>query len=607
VSGGFFAEPRVAAERRPDGTLVLRAHAALGAHDGTMGDLFARAVEAAPDRVFLAERDGPGWRRMTYGEAWNRARGIAAALVAHDLSADRPLLVVADNGIDHALMMLGAMLAGVPMIPASSAYARPDGPSAKLVAIARQIHPGMVFVDAPARMPAAAAIARAHDARLVTGRHLAREAGAMPIGELEATPWDARALAAAESVEPATVAKILFTSGSTGAPKGVVNTHRMLIANQEMLHAVWPGLSRRPPVLLDWLPWSHTFGGNHNFNLVLRHAGTLNIDDGRPLPDAIGRTLDNLRDVAPTAYFNVPRGYNMLAEGLERDPELARRFFSDLDLMFYSGAALPQSLWDRIVRLARASRGDEVPLVTSWGMTETAPMVTAVHYRLDRAGNVGVPAPGVELKLAPVADKLEMRVRGPNVTPGYWRRPDLDDEVFDEEGFYRTGDAGRLADPERPEAGLVFDGRLAENFKLSSGTWVNVGALRVAAIASLAPLVDDVVVAGHDRDEIAIIAFPNAGACRALASGLAAGAPMSEVIAHPAVRAALSAGLARHNQGADGGSTRIAAALLTAEPPSPDANEITDKGYMNQRAVLAARAHLVERLYASPTDPSVVR
>jgi feruloyl-CoA synthase len=604
---GFFAEPRVAAEHRPDGSLVLRAHAALGAHQGTLGDMFARAVEIAPDRIFLAERDGPSWRKMTYGEAWNRARGIAASLVAHGLDADRPLLVVADNGIDHALMMLGAMLAGVPMVPASSAYARADGPSPKLKAIAEQIRPGIIFVDTPVRFPAATAIARTFDARLVIGRGLAHEPGVLSIGELEATPWDARAMAAAEAVGPASVAKILFTSGSTGAPKGVVNTHRMLVANQEMLHAVWPGLSRRPPVLLDWLPWSHTFGGNHNFNLVLRHAGTLHIDDGRPLPGAIGRTLENLRDVAPTAYFNVPRGYGMLAEALEHDAELARRFFADLDLLFYSGAALPQSLWDRIVRLARASRGDAVPLVTSWGMTETAPLVTAVHYRLDRAGNVGVPAPGVELKLAPVADKLEMRVRGPNVTPGYWRRPDLDGEVFDEEGFYRTGDAGRLADPERPEAGLVFDGRLAENFKLSSGTWVNVGALRVAAIASLAPLVDDVVVAGHDRDEIAIIAFANAASCRTLAADLPAEAPLAEIVAHPSVRAALSAGLARHNAGADGGATRIGAALLTAEPPSADANEITDKGYINQRAVLAARAHLVERLYASPADPSVVR
>ncbi len=602
----FFAPASITAAHRADGSMVLRSTVALGDHAQTMGEMFATAVAEAGARPFLAERQGEGWRYVTYNEAWTQARGIAAGLLALGLSPERPLLVLAENGIGHGLMMLGAMLAGVPMTPASAAYARPDGPSAKLSSIADQIRPGMVFVDQPSRLLAAEAIAHTHDARLVTGAAITDAQGAISLAELAATQWGPAAEAAAAMVGPDSIAKILFTSGSTGAPKGVVNTHRMLLANQQMLASVWPGVSHRPPVLLDWLPWSHTFGGNHNFNLVLRHQGTLHIDDGRPVPSAIGRTIENLRSVSPTLYFNAPRGYGMLAEELEKDPALAKRFFGNLDLLFYSGAALPQSLWTRMQALVAAARDSALPFVTSWGMTETAPMVTAVHYGLERAGNIGVPVPGVELKLAPVAGKLEMRVRGPNVTPGYWGRPELNGEAFDEEGFYRTGDAGRLADPERPEAGLIFDGRLAENFKLSSATWVNVGALRIAAIAGLAPLVDDVVVAGHDRDDIAVLAFPNVAACHALAPDLKPDAAFAEVIAATAVRQAVAGALAAYNRTADGGATRIARVLLLATPPSPEANEITDKGYVNQRAVLEARADLVARLYAEPRDPAVI-
>ena len=601
----FFAAPDILAERRDDGGMVLRSRAALGDFEGTVPALLAAAAAEVPERVFLAERAGGDWRRVTYGEAWTQVRGIAAWLLAAGASAERPLLILADNGVDHGLAMLAAMMVGVPAVPVSSAYARPEGASAKLRSIAEQVRPGAVLVDAEARLPAAREVGAMYGAPVLLGQKIAG-AGGNPLSEAASCRWDARAKAAAAAVGPGHVAKILFTSGSTGAPKGVVNTHRMLRANQEMLAAVWPGLGRRPLVLLDWLPWSHTFGGNHNFNLVLRQRGTLYVDDGRPVPGAIARTVENLGLVQPTIHFNVPRGYSILADELEKRPDLARAFFGNLDLMFYSGAALPQSLWTRIETLSREAIGRLVPFVTSWGMTETAPLVTAVHFPLERAGNVGVPAPGVEVKLAPVADKLEMRVRGPNVTPGYWGRPELNAEAFDEEGFYRTGDAGRLADPDRPEAGLVFDGRLAENFKLSSGTWVNVGALRVAAIASLAPLVDDVVVAGHDRDEVAILAFANASACRALVPEAAADAPLADIVAAPAVRAALLEGLRRHNAGDGGSATRIARAILMAEPPSADASEITDKGYVNQRAVLSARGGLVERLYATPRDPSVI-
>jgi len=372
-----------------------------------------------------------------------------------------------------------------------------------------------------------------------------------------------------------------------------------------MIAQLWPFLTARPPVIVDWLPWNHTFGANHNFNLVLRHGGTLYIDDGKPAPGLVERSLANLRAVSPTLYFNVPLGFAMLVDQLERDAALAENFFRELDFLFYAAASLPQPIWERLERVSLKARGSPVPMVSAWGATETAPMATAVHFPIERAGNIGLPPPGAELKLVPHGDKLEMRVRGPHVTPGYWRRPDLSQAAFDEEGFYLTGDAGRLAHPELPSRGIVFDGRLAENFKLTSGVWVNVGALRVAVVAC-APLIADAVIAGHDRDAIGLLVFPNLAACRALCPLLSADAPAEAVIAQPQVRDGLAAGLRRHNESAQGSSTRIARALLLAEPPSIDANEITDKGYINQRAVLERRKTLLALLYREPAPAEAI-
>jgi feruloyl-CoA synthase len=380
----------------------------------------------------------------------------------------------------------------------------------------------------------------------------------------------------------------------------------MLCANQQMIAQLWPFLAARPPVIVDWLPWNHTFGANHNFNMVLRNGGTLYIDDGKPVPGLIERSLAALREISPTLYFNVPLGFALMVEHLERDADLARKLFHDLDLLFYAAAALPQPVWERLERVSLRARGSAVPMVSAWGATETAPMATAVHFPIARAGNIGLPPPGGEVKLVPHGDRLEMRVRGPHVTPGYWRRPDLTAESFDAEGFYITGDAGRFADPQAPARGLVFDGRLAENFKLSSGSWVAVGALRVAIIAAGAPLVADAVIAGHGRDAIGVLLFPNLAACRALCPDLPADAPAETVIAQPGLRDVLAAALSRHNAAAQGSSTRIARALLLAEPPSIDANEITDKGYINQRAVLERRAVLVEKLYSQGAPEVIV-
>jgi feruloyl-CoA synthase len=356
-------------------------------------------------------------------------------------------------------------------------------------------------------------------------------------------------------------------------------------------------------VLLDWLPWNHTFGGNHNFNMVLRNGGTLFLDDGRPTAELIARTVANLREVSPNLYFSVPAGYAMLLPYLEKDGELARSFLRDLRLFFYAAAALSQDIWDRLARLSTA-QGRRIPLTSGWGSTETAPLATTSHFPVERADVIGLPVPGVEVKLAPVGARMEMRVRGPNVSPGYFKEPDLTREAFDADGFYRTGDAGRLLDPTVPEKGLVFDGRLAEDFKLGTGTWVRVGVLRTAVLAASAPVLQDLVVCGHGRDQVGILAWPNLGACRDL-TGEGSADPLS-LARSPEVRAAVRRGIGTHNEANPGASTRIARVQLLADPPTIDANEITDKGYVNQRAVRERRADLVHELFADPPGPDVI-
>ena len=558
-----FAPPAVVRTPRPGGGFILRSPATAPAAAARVGDWLVRWAREAPDRVFLAERDAGGsWRRLRYGDALEAVRGLGQLLLDRGLSPARPLAILSGNSIDHALLALAAMHVGVPVAPVSPAYSLASQDLAKLRALVDVLAPGAVWAEG-------AAFARALDALGVPR---------LPLAPATPTAAADRAFAA---VTPDSVAKILFTSGSTGTPKGVVNTHRMLCTNQAAIAAGWPFLADRPPMIVDWLPWSHTFGANHNFNLVLANGGTLYLDAGKPLPGAFDATIANLREVPSTLYFNVPRGFDMLVGALERDDLLRATFFRDLDLVFYAAAALSPSTWDRLAAVARRA-GAEVAMVSAWGSTETAPLVTQVHFPIDRAGVIGLPAPGLELAFVPAGDKLELRVRGPNVTPGYWRPGGtLEPAPADELGFYPMGDAGRLADEAAPERGVVFDGRLAENFKLSSGTWVHVGELRVALIAACAPLVADAVITGHDRDEIGALVFA--------APGRAADA---------AFRAELAAGLARCNAARAATSARIARVLVLAEPPSIDAGEITDKGYLNQRAILDRRAERVAALYA---------
>ncbi len=571
-----FAPAAVTVEKRADGATLLRSPQPLKPYARAIGEWLIAGHEKAPDRVFLAERKDERWRRLSYRDALSDARRIGQALLNLGLDASRPVAILSDNSVDHALLALGAMHVGIPVAPISPAYSLMSKDFAKLKYIFELLRPGLVFAADPEKFaPALAAVGAA-------STPIARLLDTNPGGTLEL---------AFSRLTPDTVAKILFTSGSTGVPKGVINTQRMLCSNQQSWAQLWPFLEERPPVLCEWLPWNHTFGGNGTFNMVLRNTGTLYIDAGKPAPGLVEVTARNLKEISPTMYFNVPRGFDLLLPFLESDAALRANFFRDLDLLFYAGAALPQNLWERLEKMALAEKGGNLAMLSAWGSTETAPMATCVHYPIDRAGVIGGPAPGTELKLVPSGGKLEARVKGPNVTPGYHGSPQLTAAAFDAEGFYRIGDALKFADPAVPEKGLQFDGRVAEDFKLSSGTWVHVGAVRVKLIAAGNPLIQDAVITGHDRDEVGALIFLNPAAVKDLSS--------------EAVRKKISAALAfLSNEG--GSSKHPARALILQEPPQIDGNEITDKGYLNQRAVLERRAELVEKLYAVPASPDVI-
>jgi feruloyl-CoA synthase len=594
-------------ERKADGSILIRAGEPLGAYYGRLSEPLEKWAKAAPERVFLAQRDaGDQWRKLNYAEVLDSVKRIAAALLRRGLTAERPIAIVSGNGIEHALLALAAMVAGIPYAPISPAYSLMSADFGKLRLTMDLLTPGLVFASDGAVFGKAIAAAVPQGAELVvTQNPPSTTRKATLFADLIGAEDAAGVAAAHAAVTPDTIAKFLFTSGSTGTPKAVINTQRMLCSNQAMIAAGFCFVADEPPVVVDWLPWSHTFGSNHNFNLVLVNGGSLYIDDGNPTPPGVPKTARNLREIAPTIYFNVPKGYEALIPHFRADETLRKTFFSRLKVLFYAGAGLNQTTWDDLTRLAVETTGERIIFLSSLGSTETSPLALACTWDFDRAGNIGLPAPGVELKLVPNEGKLEARLRGPHITPGYWRQDNLTAAAFDAEGFYKIGDALKFADPADPLKGLLFDGRIAEDFKLATGTWASVGPLRARFIDHFAPYVRDVVLAGPDRDDIAALVFPDIEACRKLA-GLGPQAASDAIVADAKLRAKFAELLGKLAAANLGSSMRVARALLMAEPPSMDKSEATDKGSINQRAVLNNRAALVDELYATPLSSRVI-
>lgn len=589
------------------GHLRLRSTLPLGPYPARLTDRLIEFAAAAPARTLFAKRGPDGaWGTLTYAHALERVRRLGQALLDRGLSAERPLLILSENDLEHAQLALAALHVGVPFLAVSPAYSLVSQDFGKLRAAVELMTPGLVFAADGGRYGRAIEATVPPDTELAVTQAPPAGRKATLFDALAATRDTAGVDAAHAAIGPETITKFLLTSGSVGVPKAVIHTQRMLAANLQMIVECLPFLAEEPPVLVDWLPWNHTFGGNHNFGLTLYNGGTLYIDDGKPIPQLIGETLRNLREIAPTVYFNVPRGFEEIAHALAADRALAQTFFSRVKMLFYAAASLSQPIWDALHRVAEETLGERIVMITGLGMTETAPFAICANWQAGRSGGIGHPAPGTELRLAPVGDKLEARYQGPNVTPGFWRQAALTRQSFDEDGFYRSGDAVRFLDPADPQQGLAFDGRIAEDFKIDSGTWVSVGPLRAQIIAAGAPYVQDVVIAGHDRREVTALVIPHLDSCRKLCADLPAAAPLAQIAAHPAVRAVVQRVLDSLGRASTGAATRVTRAIVLDEPPSIDRGEITDKGSINQRAALAHRAGLVEALYAEPPGPRVI-
>jgi feruloyl-CoA synthase len=603
-----WLERDIAVERRGDGTMILKSRIPLKAYEKHIPASLAKWAGERGDYTWLAQRAGADrqWRRLCYGEAKCNVDALTQGLLDLGLEQGRPVAILSGNSIEHALMTMAAMQARFPAAPISPAYSLMSQDHVKLKYLFDLIRPAAVMVqDGPTFEKAL----RALDLTGVTVIHVARPCdgiASLAFSELAATPVTGDVEASIARITPDTVGKLLFTSGSTGMPKAVINTQEMMCANAAMMMQVRPrDLTAAQSTYLDWMPWNHTMGGNALFNPVLTEGGALYIDDGRPMPGMIEETLRNLREISPSYYANVPAGYAALAAAMEKDDALCRSFFKNLGLMAYGGARLPDDLYDRMQALAVRATGERLVFYTGWGSTETAPTATGTYWDTERVGLIGLPFPGVELKMIPAGSKYELRLRGVNVTPGYFGRPDLTKAAFDDEGFYCIGDAGVFVDPGDPLQGIIFAGRVVEDFKLTTGTFVHVGSLRTDAIAAATPVVQDALVAGQDRPYVGLLAWPNLHACRQLVGDPDAG--YQDVVGHPDVLACLRRGLQAHNAATQGASSmRIARAMLMTEPASIDGNELTDKGYINQRAGLERRAALVERLYADHPGEDVI-
>ncbi len=597
-----MASPRLVMDKRADGSILVYQEEPLGDYPERITDCLVRHASLTPDAIWLAQRGADGeWRKVTYSQGLDRVRSIGSVLLGLGLSQERPLVILSENSIEHALMAIAAQHIGVPSSALSTAYSLVSGDFAKLTDIREQLTPGLLFAQDGARYARAIEAVFDPSTPLVVVRNPVAGRTNLLFEEIsngKATEAVDRAHAA---VGPDTIAKFLFTSGTTGSPKAVIQTNRMLCANQAMVRDCFAFLQEEPPVIVDWAPWSHTASGNKVFNMTLYNGGSYYIDEGKPAPGAMDKTIRNLKDIAPTWYFNVPAGFDMLVEAMTSDAQLRENFFRRMRMIMYAGAGLAQHTWDRLEQLAVQTLGERVLLSTGLGATETGPFQLQCVEPQQRPGNIGVPAKGVVLKLVPNDDKLEARVKSDSITPGYWRNPKLTAEAFDEEGFYKLGDAVRFADPDAPERGFLFDGRTAENFKLGTGTWVSVGALRAKLVNEFGGLIADAAIAGENREFLTAIVFANADALREIAGG-ASGRTIAQLMQEAGVREAFAAALERHQAAATGSASRVMRIMVALEPGSLDRGELTDKGSINQRAVLRHRGELVAKLYEEGAD-----
>jgi len=592
-----LAERALEVDRRDNGEVILRNPMPLDAYPTQLSDHLRRQAARIPDQTFLAQRDDNGdWEHLTYAQARDRADRVSQWLLDNGHTAENPVAIFSDNSINFGILQLAAMQVGIPAMPVSPAYSLMSKDFAKVHYVCDSFTPTLIYVeDAAMFKPALDAVKP--QAMIVATKNADAIPGALAFDDLLNTEAGDAVERAYATVTPDSIGKILLTSGSTGMPKGVMNTQRLMCASQAQIGQMWPFMHEDPPVLCDWLPWNHTFAANFNFNTVLTYGGTYWLDEGKPVPGRFEATLRNLREIKINQYLNVARAYEMLIPALEADPALAEHMLGDCLYLFYAGAGLPQALWDRLEALSIRARGARIPILTSLGSTETGPPAVMCHWPADATGTIGLSIPGLEAKLALAGGKTEIRFRGPNIAPGYYRNPEKTAEAYDEEGFYKIGDAVKWADEDDPMQGLMFDGRVAENFKLLTGTWVATGVLRLDVLSHINPLVSDAAVTGENRDEVGLLGFANVEACKQVIGAGAEELSAEEVVAHPAVHNALRTSLAGYNKDHPASSQRVRRVLLMTTPPSIDAGEITDKGYLNQRAILTARDDLVTRLY----------
>lgn len=594
-------------ERRADGAIIVRPDEPLGPYPRVLTERLIHWARIAPDRALAAKRREDGeWRYLTYAEALQKVRALGQAFLDRGLSAEKPVAILSENDLEHLLLMFAGQHVGVPTASVAPAYSLVSTDFAKLKHAMRTITPGLVFVSNAEPYRRALAAALDPTAEIVFARGSSPGGNATLFDDLAATAPTEAVDRAHAAIAPDDIAKFLFSSGSTGLPKAIVNTHRMICSNQQMILQGFPFMGDQPPIVVDWMPWNHTAGGNHNTGMTVYNGGTLYIDDGNAT-FKIATTVRNLREIAPTVYFNVPRGYEELLRYFRQDVQLRENFFRRLNFMFYAGAGLAQPIWDAYRELMSETRGERILMASGLGATETSPMALQCTWDSEQSGAIGIPMPGVEAKLVAIGAKLEIRVKGPNVTPGYWKNEELTRAAFDEEGYYKFGDAVRFVDPGDVNKGFMYDGRLTEDFKLASGTWVSVGPLRTKIIHTFAPYVTDVVIAGLNRNFLSMLIFPNLDSCRSLSPELAAAATAAEILRHGSVTSKFTELLESSAAQSTGNSNRVARAILLEEPPSLDAGEITDKSSLNQRAILAHRAAEVEEMYSSDPPARVLR